>query len=145
MNPIMLAGLDVLVIAVVLYAIYYLRIVAKSIVVIRQGKNEMQQVLKEMTLAIGKAEETINGMKRLADDRGRFLQKQMDAANTLTEELKFISQAAEQVAQRLEKGTTSPETKPVAVAAAKSTATAGMSKAEKDLADALAKRKGEGR
>lgn len=142
MNPLMLSLLDAVVVITLLYAIYYMRIVAKSMTIIREGKSEMQQILKEMTQAISKAEETVQGMKRLADDKGRSLQKQMDDAQHLAEELKFINQTANTMAQRLEKNTTSASQ---AAAAAKPAAApvGGMSKAEKELAEAIAKRKSE--
>ena len=144
MNPAMLTLLDGLVIITVLCAIYYLRIVAKSVSIIRQGKNELQQVLKEMTQAILKAEDTIQGMKRLADDKVQNLQKQMDAAQTLTDELNYINQAADTVARRLEKGTTGHVAPAAAKPVAKSAAPAQtVSKAEKELAAAMAKRKQE--
>ena len=149
MHPMFLASLDILVVVTLLYAIYYMRIVARSILVIRQGKSEMQQVLKEMTGAIHKADEAIQGMKRLADDKGRILQKHIDGATNVTEELKFIMQAADTVAQRIEKGTVTTKPEQAKPAAAKPAGlkpdmlASGMSKAEKDLAAALAKRKSE--
>ncbi len=153
MNSVLMSVLDGLVILTLLFAIYYMRIVAKAMSVIRQGKSEMQQVLKEMTGAIAKAEDTIQGMKRLADDKGRGLQKQIDAASTMTDELTFINQASEQLAKRLEKNTAGMA--PVKDlpsrdlarenAPAKPSAPVAMSKAEKDLAAALAKRKSEAR
>lgn len=143
MSPMMLSLLDAVVIVTLLYAIYYMRIVAKSMRVIRDGKSEMQQILKEMTQSIAKAEETVQGMKRLADDKGRNLQRQMDDAQQLAEELKFINQTANTMAQRLEKNTTLAAAAHPATAPKPTAAAASMSKAEKDLADAIAKRKSE--
>jgi uncharacterized protein YoxC len=142
MSPLVMVTLDSLVIIALLVAIYYMRIVASAMTTIRQGKTEMQQVLKEMTLAINKAEDTIQGMKRLADDKGRALQKQMDNAQTLSDELKYINQSAYHLAQKLVKTST-----PVMAAAKPKSeppkASAPMSKAEKDLAAALQKRQAE--
>ena len=150
MSPVIMVLLDVIVIIALMAAIYYLRIVARSIKIIREGRTELQQVLKEMTLAIGQAEETIQGMKRLADDKGRSLQKQMDSAQAMADELKFINQSANHLAQRLEKNVVPTAVGPAkAPAAAKpvpartAPSNAAMSKAEKELADALAKRKAE--
>lgn len=146
MDAMLMLVLDILVILMLAWAIYYMRIVASSVKTIRQGKTELQQVLKEMTNAIGKAEETIQGMKRLADDKGRLLQKQMDAAETVGDELKFINQAADALAKRLEKNTAGlgQAIAPATPAANKQSAAQGsMSKAERDLAAAMAKRQTE--
>ncbi|HEY1095659.1 MAG TPA: DUF6468 domain-containing protein [Alphaproteobacteria bacterium] len=142
MNPQIMVALDALVIMFLMAAIYYMRIVAGAMKTIREGKTELQQVLKEMTLAIGKADETIQGMKRLADDKTRLLQKQMDGAQNLIEELKFINHSADHLAQRLTAKASAAPAPAAAPAKPKiETPKAPASKAEKDLAAALQRHK----
>jgi uncharacterized protein YoxC len=139
MNSVLMISLDLLVIVALLAAIYYLRTVSSGIKIIREGRTELQQILKEMTSSIQKADQTIQGMKNLADDKSRNLQKHMDQAEALAEELKFMIQSADQVAQRLVKST---EAAPMAKAAmAKQTSSVAPSKAEQDLAEALKRHK----
>lgn len=141
MDPMVMVMLDALVVVALAVTIYYMRIVSSAMNTIRQGRTELQQVLKEMTLAINKAEETIQGMKRLADDKGRSLQRQMDGAQTLIDELKFINQSADHLAEKLVKTTAAPPPlSPAGKTEARKAPAAGLSKAEKDLAAAMQKR-----
>jgi uncharacterized protein YoxC len=139
MSPMLIVTLDTVVIIALLVAIYYMRVVSGGLKTIREGRTELQQVIKEMTLSIHKADQTIQGMKNLADDKSRHLQKHMDQAEALIEELKFITQSADHVAQRLVKNT--ENTTPKAPAPKPTERAAPVSKAEKDLADALKRHK----
>lgn len=136
-GKLLLMFLDLLVLCALGGTIYYLRNVSISIKVIREGKTELQQVLQQLNLHISNAQQSIENMKKLADDKGKFLQKQVDTATAVIDELQYIQKAADNVAQRLEKLTGQ-----VSVAKEEpAPAAGGMSKAEKELADAVAARR----
>lgn len=145
-NKLVLIFMDILVLLALGGTMYFLRRVSGSIQVIREGKTELQQLLQQMNLHISNAQHAIESMNRMADEKGKTIQKSIDNANAAIDELQFIQRAADNVAQRLEKlaGGSSG-------AAPELTATRGparpapMSKAEKELSDAMAARMNEQR
>lgn len=131
--------LDVVVLSALAGTIYYLRIVLNSIQVIRQGRTELQKILQELNIHISNAQGSIEGMKNVADSKAKTLQKQVDSASAVIEELQYIQKAADNVAQRLEKLTQQGAT-PMKGADDAPVPT-GRSKAEQQLADVLASRR----
>jgi hypothetical protein len=139
-GKLLLMFLDLLVLSALGTAIYYLRQVSSSIKIIREGKTELQQVLQQLNIHISNAQNAIENMRKTADEKGKFLQKQADTASAIIDELQYIQKAADNVALRLEKltgqasvnlQTDEVESKPAAT----------MSKAEKELADAMSARR----
>lgn len=133
--------LDVIVLVCLAISISYMFILIRNIKKIHESRDEFKQVLKELNQTISRASASVDGMKNTADITGKKLQKEISAASSLVDELQFINQAGENVARRLEKLTTqSGEKKPTSK---KAPANTKMSKAEKELADAMVK-KGKG-
>lgn len=141
-DKLLLVLMDVLVLAALGVTMYMMRNVSASIRVIREGKTELQQLLQQMNLHISNAQHAIEEMNKLADNKAKLIQKQIDGATAAVDELQFIQRAADNVAQRLEKLTgqaaapmksedDAPPSKPART----------MSKAEKELADAMAARR----
>lgn len=153
-DKLILMLMDFLVLVALGVTIFMMRNVSSSIRIIRDGKTELQGLLQQLNLHISNAQHAIEQMKKLADDRAGFIQKQIDNAGAVIDELQFIQKAADNVAQRLEKLTTQAsgpvreDEKNLATAQGKNPATAStrnMSKAEKELADALAARRAAGK
>ncbi len=134
--------LDILVLAALGWTIYTMRNLAVQIKVIREGKTELQVLLQQLNMHIASAQTSVDNMKKLADDKARTLQKQVDDAQEVAQELQFIQKAADNVAQRLEK-LTGAAAAPIRAEEEKTPQAAGrpVSKAEKELADALAARR----
>lgn len=145
-DKLILILMDILVLLALGGTMYFLRRISGSIGVIRQGKTELQQLLQQLNVHISNAQHAIENMNKLADDKGKAIQKQIENANAAIDELQFIQRAADNVAQRLERlagsnQSSEPENrtaKPAPRVPARS-----MSKAEKELADAMAARKAE--
>lgn len=145
-GKLLLMFLDVLVLAALGGTVYMMRNLISSIKVIRDGKTELQQHLQQLNIHISNAQMSIESMKKLADEKGRALQKNIDEATSVIEELQFIQKAADNVAQRLEKLTENASAPVKADTEARITAATKpqqpLSKAEKELADAMARRAG---
>ena len=73
------------------------------IALLLEDAKRLQQILQNLNLHISNANHAIEGMKKLADEKAKSLQKQIDAATAVTDELQYIQKAADNVAQRLEK------------------------------------------
>jgi hypothetical protein len=145
MDKILLMFLDIIVMAALIGTMYTMRSLTTQIRIIREGKNELQQLLQQLNIHISNAQHSVDSMKKLADDKAKILQKSVDSATSATEELQFIQRAAENVALRLEK-LTGQAAGPVKQdqedqLKAKTQQPRNVSKAEKELADALAARR----
>lgn len=147
--------MDILVLLALGATMYFLRHVSGSIRVIREGRTELQQLLQQMNIHISNAQHAIESMNKLADEKGKQIQKNIETANGAIDELQFIQRAADNVAQRLEKLTGQGGAVAAQAAAVSAEQPAGggagakpasrtMSKAEKELADAIAARRAKG-
>jgi hypothetical protein len=65
----------------------------------------MSKLLRDLSGAAERADQSIQDLRRSASEGGRKLQKKMDQARSLIDELQFITAAAGNVADRLEKMT----------------------------------------
>lgn len=146
-GKLLLMFMDVLVLSALAGTIYYLRNISSSIKVIREGKTELQQILQQLNVHISNASHAVEDLKKQADSKGTIIQKHIDEANSVIDEMQFIQRAAENVAQRLERLTgqaaapyREEDTTPPAKAAARAPLQKTMSKAEKELAEAMAKK-----
>lgn len=144
-NKWMLLIMDLLVLGALGITMYYMRNLYASIKVIREGKTELQQLLQQLNIHVSNAQHAIENMQKLADDKAKTIQKQIDNAGSAIEELQFIQRAADNVAQRLEKltGSTAQNAPLAAKPEMQITGTKpprNVSKAEKELADAIARR-----
>lgn len=143
--------LDLLVLGALGWTVYIMRNLAAQIKIIREGRTELQVLLGQLNLHISNAQASVDGMKKLADDKAKDLQKQIESATAIADELQFIQKASDNVAQRLERLTgtatgllSADELKPAAQPQHNNATTAAprtLSKAERELADALAARK----
>lgn len=142
MDKLLLMFLDIVVLGALAGMMYYMRNMTASLKVIREGKTELQQLLQQLNIHISNAHSSVEGMKKLADDKAKTLQRQIDTAGSVAEELQFIQKAADNVAQRLEKltGQAAAPIRQDQDEPAKATGRQ-VSKAEKELADALAARR----
>lgn len=111
-------------------AVYYIWRLNRNLGVFRKAQSEMDQLFKELGEEISRAERAIDRMKQGAEDRNDSLQRQIKIAQGLSDQLQIMVEAAEAQADRLEKGGVAPTTAKV------------MSRTEKNLESALAKKKG---
>lgn len=143
-NKIVLIFMDILVLLALGGTMYFLRRISSSIQVIREGKSELQQLLQQMNLHISNAQHAIENMNKLADEKGKAIQKNIDNANAAIDELQFIQRAADNVAQRLERLAGGGQNNPAPELKADKPVARTMSKAEKELQEAMAARRAQG-
>jgi hypothetical protein len=142
--------LDLLVLGALGWTVYIMRNLAAQIKIIREGRSELQVLLGQLNLHISNAQASVEGMKKLADEKAKILQKQIEDANEAADELQFIQKASDNVAHRLERltgmatATLKAEDElragPAALHSTPQTQRT-PSKAERDLADALTARR----
>lgn len=142
-DKIILVLMDFIVLVALGVTMFMMRNVSSAIKIIRDGKSELQTLLQQLNIHISNAQHAIEEMRKLADDRAKFIQKQIDNAGSVIEELQYIQKAADNVAHRLEKLTgqaAAPIKDDENTGTVKKTSQP-MSKAEKELADAIAARR----
>lgn len=71
---------------------------------LRRDSERLQSLIKDLQGASGIAEEAVAALKLTASDVGRTLQNTIDGAKTLDSDLRFITERADGVANRLEAG-----------------------------------------
>lgn len=142
-GKLLLMFLDLVVLAALGGTVYFMRNLSANIKIIREGKTELQQLLGQLNIHISNAQMSVESMKKLADEKAKILQKSIDDANGMIDEMQYIQRAADNVAQRLEKLTGEAATPVKADIESKpATASRTVSKAEKELAEAMARRAG---
>jgi hypothetical protein len=71
---------------------------------LRRDSERLQGLIRDLQGASGAAEEAVAGLKLTAGDAGRTLQNTIDGARTLEADLRFITERADETANRLEAG-----------------------------------------
>ena len=94
----------ILLMGVTLFGIWRL---GKYLKIFRQSRDDMSKLLRDLSNAAERADNSVQDLRRSANEQGRKLQKKMDQARSLMDELQFITAAAGNIADRLEKLTDS--------------------------------------
>lgn len=90
----------ILLMGVTLFGIWRL---GKYLKIFRQSRDDMSKLLRDLSDAAERADNSVQDLRWSANERGRKLQKKMDQARSLMDELQFIIAAAGNIADRLEK------------------------------------------
>jgi hypothetical protein len=98
--------LDILVIALLGATIFYAAILSRRLAQLRGDRGELQSAVRALAEAAAKAESSVKGLRNSADEAGGKLQKQIDRAQALRDELTFLVDAGEHLANRLEQAAT---------------------------------------
>ena len=96
--------LDALVAVLLIATIFYAAALSRRLNALRDNRREMEFAVRRFAEASMKADASIKGLKRTADESGSTLQQMTERAQTLRDELAFLVEAAETVAERLENG-----------------------------------------
>jgi len=156
-------ALDVILIGLVIMGLVQAGRLLHRLADLRQGRLDMERFVQEFSATVLRAELGIKGLKQAARESGDDLEKLIEKAGGIRDELQFITESADQIASRLsqsaqsamraEKPATPREEKPAEKAPevrvesvtpiAKKPAAAGETKAgsraEKELLQALEK------
>jgi hypothetical protein len=86
---------------------------------LRKGRLEMEHFVQEFSTTVTRAEAGIKGLKHAARESGDDLEKLIDRAGSLRDELHFIVESADQTAARLSTAAATAAAATAAVAAAR--------------------------
>jgi chromosome segregation ATPase len=119
MSPAYAIILDVVLVGLLIATIVYAIILNKQIVRLRDSRAELAELIAGLNEAMAKADSGVKGMRKTAGDTGEGLQKAIDKAASLKDELNFIIETGEALADRLGLAASATE-KPRAAAVAAS-------------------------
>lgn len=94
--------LDAVIVVLLVATIVYAATLSRRLNRLRDSRQEMEEAVKGFAEAATKADAAIKGLKHAAEESGAPLQKQIDRAQGLRDELRFLIEAAESLAGRLE-------------------------------------------
>jgi hypothetical protein len=96
-------GLNIILMILLGAVIYYARRLSESIAVFRTSRQEMKELIKDLSRNVDKAEAAIKAMRRETDTSADDLHFMITKAKALSEELQFIQESGDRLATRLEK------------------------------------------
>jgi hypothetical protein len=94
--------LDLLVVVMLGATIFYAAVLSRRLSQLRGDRGELQSAVRGLAEAAVKADASVKGMRATADEAGGRLQAQIDRAQGLRDELTFLIDAGESLADRLE-------------------------------------------
>ena len=94
--------LDILIVILLSATIGFAIVLNRRLSRLRDNKAELDDLVKGFADAAGRAEVSVAGMKETASKSADVLQKSIDRAQALRDELQFMIEAADSLASRLE-------------------------------------------
>jgi hypothetical protein len=94
--------LDILIVILLSATIGFAMVLNRRLSRLRDNKAELDDLVKGFADAAGRAEISVTGMKETASKSADVLQKSIDRAQALRDELQFMIEAADSLASRLE-------------------------------------------
>ena len=94
--------LDILIVILLSATIGFAIVLNRRLSRLRDNKSELDDLVKGFADAAGRAEVSVAGMKDTAAKSAEVLQKSIDRAQVLRDELQFMIEAADSLASRLE-------------------------------------------
>jgi Domain of unknown function (DUF6468) len=149
---------DAIVAVLLVATISYAAVLNRRLAVLRGDRARFEELIQGLTAAAQRAEAGIAGLKAVAEDSGRRLEKKLEEAHSLRDDLSYMLERGGGVADRLEgkirarREETKPEPQPrkrdgkldpsqrAAAPDETSAAAAATSRAERELLRALAGR-----
>ncbi len=137
-------AINLLVAVLLVITIGYCIILNKKLKAMRSAQDEMQQLIGTFNAAADKARSSVDQLKKTGDEIGLSLEREIDRAKAMRDDLALITDTAEHLASRIEqavdasrgKAATSPSG-PEAAAGRKSRGTRRRSESERELLAAL--------
>lgn len=97
-------ALDILLVILLLATIIYAMILSRRLSMFRANKSELEMFLDRMNGAIAKAEASLQGMRATAQQTQATIGEPLQRAQALRDELVFLIQRADSVAEKLASG-----------------------------------------
>lgn len=101
MSPLISLIIDLVLVGLLAATIAYAIILNKQIIKLRESRGEMAELIQGLNDAMSKAEGGVRNLKKTASDTGEDLQRTVNKAQTLRDELEFMIEAADAMATRL--------------------------------------------
>jgi len=101
MSPTLTLVLDLVMVGLLAATIAYAIILNRQIIKLRESRGEMAELVRGLNEAMSRAETGVRGLKKTAHDTGDDLQRTVAKAQTLRDELEFMIEAADAMANRL--------------------------------------------
>lgn len=95
--------LDVLIVCLLVGTVIHATMLNRNLNRLRDGRAELDGLVQSLSASVTRAEAAIQGMKRSAAECGGDLQKQIEAARSLADELHIMNESGNNLAQRLER------------------------------------------
>lgn len=95
--------LDIVILALLAATVYLAFRLNLNLKHFRESRSEMEGLVNRLTANIDKAEQAIHGMQNAARNTGRELDEIISDAKVLSDELKFMNETGNNLANRLEK------------------------------------------
>lgn len=97
-------ALDLVVIAFLVVTIAFALRLNKKLIMVYQSREELQAFLAQFTTSMEKADHSIKDLKGMGESVFKTAQEQMVLAQTLKEDLGFLNERGEELAERLDVG-----------------------------------------
>ena len=101
MSPLVTLILDLVIAGLLVATIVFAIQLNRQLVRLREGRSEMEGLIRSFNDATARAEAGIKTMRRAATETGEGLQKSIERAQSLRDELQFLVEAADSLARRL--------------------------------------------
>lgn len=101
MTPNLSLLVDLVMVGLLVATIAYAIILNKQIVKLRDSRSELAELIRGLNEATAQADAGVKGMRRAAIDTGEQLQRAIDKAAALRDELTFMVETGEALADRL--------------------------------------------
>ena len=101
MTPIVTLIFDVVLAGLLIATIAYAIMLNRGLTELHQSRGEMEALIRSFSEATARAEAGIKAMKRTASETGEGLQRNSERAQALRDELQFMIEAGDSLAQRL--------------------------------------------
>lgn len=102
MGPMLPLLLDLAIIVLLAATVVYAMRLNQRLNHLREGRGELERLIKVFSEATARAEAGVQGMRRAASESGETLQKTIEKAIALRDELQFMIEAGDSLAGRLE-------------------------------------------
>ncbi len=94
--------LDVIIAALLVATIIYAGMLNKRLNVLRKNRDDMAKLISQFNEATVRAESSIPKLRKAAEDAGHGLQERVEKAHSLRDDLAFMIERADAMADRLE-------------------------------------------
>lgn len=98
-----ISALDIVILILLGITIFYAARLSVYLRAFRDGRSDLEKLIRNLSQNIDKAEEAIAGLKNATNSAGKDLQETINESKFLSDELRFMNEAGDNLASRLEK------------------------------------------